>query len=45
MVVPPLYVDGSTAGDREVFEDTDRELQDWFRLEIQWASSFGSASS
>ena len=26
-----------------VFEDTDRELQDLVRLEVQWASSLGSA--
>ena len=45
MVVPPIYMDRSTAGDREVFEDTDWGLQDLFRLEIQWTSSFGSASS
>ena len=50
MAVPPIYVDRSTAGDHEVFEDRDRELQDLFRLdqicsEVQWASSFGSASS
>ena len=29
---PPIYVDRSTAGDHEVFEDTDRELQDVVRL-------------
>ena len=45
MAVPPIYVDRSTAGDHEVFEDTDWELQDLVRLELQWASSFGSASS
>ena len=45
MAVSPLYVDRSTAGDHEVFEDTDGELQDLVRLEVQWASSFGSASS
>ena len=40
-----LYVDRGTAGDHEVFEDTDWESQDLVRLEAQWASSFGSASS
>ena len=45
MTVPPVYVDESTAGDHEVFEDIGWELQDLFRLEVQWASSFGSASS
>ena len=29
----------------EVFEDTDGELQDLVRLEVQWASSLGSANS
>ena len=33
-------MDKSTAGDDEDFEDTDRELQDLVRLEVQWASSF-----
>ena len=36
--VSPIYVDRSTAGEQEVFEDTDRELQDLVRLEVQWAS-------
>ena len=45
MAVPPPYVDRSAAGDHEVFEDTDQELQDLVRLEVQWASSFGSTSS
>ena len=27
------------------FEDTDQELQDLVKLEVQWASSFGSTSS
>ena len=45
MAVPPIYMHRSAAGDPEVFEDPDRELQDLFRLEVQWASSFGSASS
>ena len=44
MAVPLIYVDRSTAGDHEVFEDTDWELQYPVRLEVQWAS-FGSASS
>ena len=44
MTVPPVYVDESTAGDHEVFEDITWELQDLFRLEVQWASSFGGAS-
>ena len=39
MAVPPIYVDRSTV----FFEDTDRELQDLVRLEVQWASSLGSA--
>ena len=45
MTVPPIYVDKSFAGDHEVFEDTDRELQDLVRLEMQWVSSFGSTNS
>ena len=44
MTVPLIYVDKSTAGDYEVFEDISWELQDLFRLEVQWASFFGSAS-
>lgn len=42
--VPPVYMERSTAGDHEVFEDTDRELQDVVRMEVIWAS-FGSTSS
>ena len=45
MIVPLIYVDRSTAGDHDVFEDTYWELQDLVRLEVQWASSFGSTSS
>ena len=45
MAVPPPNVDRSAAGDHEVFEDTDQELQDLVRLEVQWASSFASAVS
>ena len=45
MAVPLIFVDRSTAGDHEVLEDTGQELQHLVRLEIQWASSFGSASS
>ena len=45
MTVPPIYVYRSTAGDHEDFEDTDGEVQDLVKLEVQWASSFGSASS
>ena len=45
MAVPLIHVDTSIAGNHEVFEDTDLELQDLVRLEVQWASSFGSASS
>ena len=41
----PIYVDRSPAVDHEVFEDTDWEMKDLVRLEMQWASSFGSASS
>ena len=37
MAVPPIYTDRSTDGDHEVFEDTVWELQDLFRLEVQWA--------
>ena len=43
MTVLLIYVDRSTAGDHDVFEDTDWELQDLVRLEVQWASSLGSA--
>ena len=39
------YMDSSIAGDHEVFEDTDRVLQDLVRLEVGWASFFGRASS
>ena len=45
MAVPPVYMDRSSAGDHEVFEDTDGELQDLVRLENQWASSCGRGSS
>ena len=45
MAVPPIYVDKGPAGDHEDFADTDLELQDLVGLEVQWASSFGSASS
>ena len=45
MAMPPIYVDKSTAGDHEIFGDTDQEFQDLVRLEVQWASSFGSVSS
>ena len=38
-------MDRHTAGDHEVFEDTDQEFQDVVILGLQWASSFGSASS
>ena len=44
MAVSPIYVEGSPAGDHEAFEDTDQELQNVVRLELQWASS-GSISS
>ena len=42
MAVPPIYVDRITAGDHEVFEDTDGEFQGLVRLEVQSASSFDS---
>ena len=45
MAVSPVYVDRSTAGDHEVSEDTDWELKELVRLEMQWASYFGSANS
>ena len=45
MAVPPICVGRSIAGDHKVFEDTDQELQDLVSLEVQWASSFGRASS
>ena len=38
-------MDSSIAGDHEVFEDTEWELQDPVSLQVQWASSFGSVSS
>ena len=44
-VVPPVYMDRSTAGGHEVSEDTDWELQDLLTMEVKWASHFGSASS
>ena len=37
LAAPLVYVVWSTAGDREVSEDTDQELQDLVRLEVQWA--------
>ena len=43
MAVPLIYADRSTAGGHEFSEDTDWELQDLVRLEVQWASSLGSA--
>ena len=42
--VPHIYMDRSAAGDHEVFEDIDRELQDLFRLDVQWTSSFDSGN-
>ena len=45
MAVPLISVDRRIAGDCEAFEDTDQELQDLVRLEVQGASSFNSASS
>ena len=45
MAVPRIYVDRSTAGDHEVCKDTDQESQDLVRLQVQWASSSGNASS
>ena len=45
MAVPPICVDTSIAGDHLVFKDPDQALQDLVRLEVQWASSFASASS
>ena len=45
MAVPLICVDRNIAGDREVFEDTDWELQDLVRLEVEGSSSFDSASS
>ena len=45
MTVSPTYVDRSTAGDHEVFEDTVRDLQDLVRLEVQWASLVALALS
>ena len=44
MAVPPVYTDRNTAGDHEVFEDTDREMQDVVRMEVIMAL-FGSTSS
>ena len=43
--MPLNYMDGGIVGDHEAFEDTNRELQGVIRLELQWAFSFGSASS
>ena len=34
MAVSPIYVDRSTAGDHEAFEDTARELQELVRWEM-----------
>ena len=45
MAVPLICVDRNIAGDREVCEDTDWELQDLVRLEVEGSSSFDSASS
>ena len=44
MSVPLIYVGRSIAADHEVFEDTDRELQDLLNSEVRWAS-FGSAAA
>ena len=44
MAMPLIYVGRCIAGDHEVFEDTDRELQDLLNLEVRWAS-FGSAAA
>ena len=45
MAVPPIYVDSSTSGEHEICEDTDQELQDLVRLEVQWASLVALALS
>ena len=44
MAVPPVYMDRNTAGDHEVFEDTNGEMQDVVRMEVIRAP-FGGTSS
>ena len=44
MAMSLIYMDGNTAGDYEVFEDTYWEFQDVVRLEVIWAS-FGSSAA
>ena len=44
IAVLPNYMDGSTAGDHEIFEHPDQEMQYLVRLEVEWASFFGSSS-
>ena len=44
MAMSLIYMDGNTAGDYEVFEDTYWEFQDVVRLEVIWAS-FGSTAA
>ena len=43
--MPPDYMDGGIAGQHEIPEDTDHGIPDLRRLEMQQASSLGSASS
>ena len=43
--MPPDYMDGGIAGEHEIPEDTDHGIPDLRRLEMQQASSLGSASS
>ena len=45
IAAPQIDMDKSTADDHEVFDDTDRELQDLAILKVQWASYAGSAGS
>ena len=45
MAMPPDYMDGGIAGEHEISEDTDHRIPDLGRLEMQQASSLGSASS
>ena len=35
MVLPAIHVDRSTGGEHNIFENTDWELQDMVRLEVQ----------
>ena len=45
MAMPLDCMDGDTAGEHKIPEDTDQGTPDLGRLEIHWTSSLGTASS